>query len=173
MHEIEIKKMLDMALNARGRAYAPYSSYKTGACVKAESGAYYYACNVENPRMELSVCAERAAIFKGISECERRFTAIAMVGTGDAVHLPCPACREVFKEFLAPDAAIITATQSGRVSSFTLDELISASAENEQAAACQQSDGYAEDTSGILPMQLEFAPVCDSASEGYYDGQQL
>ncbi|MGI6192267.1 MAG: cytidine deaminase [Christensenellales bacterium] len=124
MHEIEIKNMIRMANDARDRAYAPYSNYKVGACLKGESGAFYLGCNVENAAYGPTNCAERTAVFKAISECERRFTAIAITSTGETLPVPCGICRQVLVEFCRPDMEVVCANKFGEYKVFTLGELL-------------------------------------------------
>ncbi len=89
MHDIEIKNMLRMANDAKDRAYAPYSKYKVGACLKGESGAFYLGCNVENAAYGPTNCAERTAVFKAISECEK--VSPPSPSPAPAKRCPCPA----------------------------------------------------------------------------------
>jgi cytidine deaminase len=124
MHDIEIKNLVRMAIDARDLAYAPYSGYRVGACAKGESGAYYVGCNVENVSYSLSMCAERAAIFKGISECEHRFNAMAVVGSTLDFPMPCGACRQVMSEFFSEDTTVIVANVRGEYKVYTLGELM-------------------------------------------------
>ena len=124
MHEIEIKNMARMALDARDRAYAPYSQYKVGACAKGGSGAYYIGCNIENASYGLTNCAERTAIFKGISECEKSFTAIAIAGIDKGYPMPCGACRQVMSEFCAPYMPVVIVNAFGDYEVYTLSELL-------------------------------------------------
>jgi len=124
MHDIEIKNMIRMAADAKDRAYAPYSGYKVGACLKGESGAFYLGCNVENAAYGPTNCAERTAVFKAISECERKFTAITIVSNGETLPVPCGICRQVLAEFCEPEMDVICANKYGEYRAFTLGELL-------------------------------------------------
>lgn len=124
MHDIEMKNMVRMAMDAKDRAYAPYSHYNVGACAKGESGAYYLGCNVENASYGLSNCAERVAMFKGISDCEKRFTALAIACNDGEYPMPCGACRQVMLEFCSPDTPVIVANKIGDYRVYSLSELI-------------------------------------------------
>lgn len=100
------------AVKARGRAYAPYSGFPVGAALLAQGGRVFTGCNVENASYGLTVCAERVALFKAVSEGVREFEAIA-VACGEAPCSPCGACRQVLYEF-APDLKVILADGEGR-----------------------------------------------------------
>jgi len=115
------EELIALAAQARARAYAPYSQFAVGAALLAKSGRVYTACNVENVSYGLSVCAERAAVFKAVSEGEREFEAIAVV-TETGVT-PCGACRQVLREF-GEDIRVIVADASGRYRVFSLRELL-------------------------------------------------
>ena len=80
-------------------AYAPYSGLKVGAALYTDEEEIYTGCNVENASLGLSICAERAAIFKAISQGERKFTAVAVISLGSDYIYPCGACRQVIAEF--------------------------------------------------------------------------
>ena len=114
-------KLIASAAAARERAYAPYSNFKVGAALKARSGRVYTGCNVENAAYGPSMCAERTAIFKAVSEGEREFEAIAVV-TENGVS-PCGSCRQVMMEF-APDMAVIIADTQGRARFTTARDLL-------------------------------------------------
>ena len=114
-------KLIASAAAARERAYAPYSNFKVGAALRGKSGRVYAGCNVENAAYGLSMCAERTAIFKAVSEGEREFEAIAVV-TENGVS-PCGSCRQVMMEF-APDMAVIIADTQGRVRATTVRDLL-------------------------------------------------
>ena len=115
------EELIALAAQARERAYAPYSQFAVGAALLAKSGRVYTACNVENVSYGLSVCAERAAVFKAVSEGEKEFEAIAVV-TETGVT-PCGACRQVLREF-GEDLRVIVADASGRYRVFSLRELL-------------------------------------------------
>lgn len=99
--------LVKLALEAMKNSYSPYSGYTVGAALLAKSGRVYTGCNIENASYTPTVCAERTAFFKAISEGEREFEAIAVVGgkDGDAKEYftPCGVCRQVMLEFCEPD----------------------------------------------------------------------
>ncbi len=111
------------ALRVREHAYVPYSHYEVGAAVLGKSGRIYAGCNVENASYGLAICAERAAIFMGISEGEREFLTLAVVTSSGGT--PCGACRQVFLEFARPEAPVIVANIAGKIlSTYTIAELL-------------------------------------------------
>lgn len=115
--------LLELAAQARELAYAPYSNYAVGAAVVAKSGKIYTGSNVENASYGLTVCAERNAIFKGVTEGEREFVALAVVTSNGGS--PCGACRQVAFEFLRPDSPVyLSDEQLEKVRMFTLGELL-------------------------------------------------
>ena len=116
------KELLEAALVARERAYAPYSKFLVGAAVRAESGKIYTGCNVENASYGLTVCAERNALFNAVGVGERKFTALCVVGETEEPISPCGACRQVMAEFKVP--CIILANLKGDVKEYTLEELL-------------------------------------------------
>ena len=116
--------LVDQARQARERAYAAYSMFPVGAALLGRSGRVYSGCNVENAAYPLTICAERAAVFKAVSEGERDFEAIAVVTATGA--MPCGACRQVLREFGGPDGdlRVIVADLKGNVRTFTIDALL-------------------------------------------------
>lgn len=107
-------KLVVAAKQARENAHAPYSNFRVGAALRATSGQVYTGCNVENSTYGLTVCAERVAIFKAISEGERGFDAIAVVADTPKPTPPCGACRQLIWEFCG-DVDIILANLNGQV----------------------------------------------------------
>ena len=95
--EIERKTLIDLANEARRRAYAPYSNYQVGAALRTRSGRIFTGCNVENAAYPTSMCAERVAIFKAVSEGEKEFDVIAVATPNGGS--PCGGCRQVMAEF--------------------------------------------------------------------------
>jgi cytidine deaminase len=114
-------KLVSLAAEARKKAHAPYSNFAVGAALLAKSGRVYTGCNVENASYGLSVCAERVAVFKAVSEGEQEFEAIAVV-TENGVA-PCGACRQVLVEF-GDDIQVIVADTAGQRRVFALTDLL-------------------------------------------------
>lgn len=106
-------ELLDLADHARKHAHAPYSRYAVGAALLGRSGRVYLGCNVENASFGLSICAERTAVFKAVSEGECDFVAVAVV-TPDEGATPCGACRQVLHEF-SPDLVVYWRGRGGRI----------------------------------------------------------
>ncbi len=113
--------LIAAATAARERAYAPYSNFAVGAALLSRSGRVYTGCNIENAAFGPSICAERTAMFKAISEGEREFEAIAVVTQNGAS--PCGTCRQVMVEF-APQMTVIIADTQGNVRTTTVDDLL-------------------------------------------------
>lgn len=123
MKKLSQNKLLARAKQVRERAYAPYSNYHVGAALLGASGKIYTGCNVENASFGLTVCAERNAIFKAVSEGEREFTAIAVVTANGGS--PCGACRQVMHEFMPPEAPVLLAdAELENVRTATVGELL-------------------------------------------------
>ena len=119
---LTIQELIKKAKEAKGKAYAPYSGFKVGAAIEAESGIIYTGCNVENSSFGLSMCAERVAIFKAVSEGERKFKKIAIVANTKGPVSPCGACRQVMSEFGNFD--VILANDDGEIEQTTVDQLL-------------------------------------------------
>jgi cytidine deaminase len=120
---IDTKALADAAFAAMEVSYAPYSHYRVGAALLTEEGNVYAAGNVENASYGLTVCAERAAVFKAISEGERDFVAIYVAADGDEAPWPCGACRQVLGEF-APDIIVYAQRRAGKIHMRTLSQLL-------------------------------------------------
>ena len=115
------EELIGLAREARQRAYAPYSRFAVGAALLGRSGRVYPACNVENVSYGLSICAERAAVFKAVSEGEQEFEALAVVTS--AGGSPCGACRQVLAEFNY-NMTVYVADTEGQYRAFTVEELL-------------------------------------------------
>jgi cytidine deaminase len=113
--------LVEAAMKVRPGAYAPYSGYHVGAAALGASGRVYSGVNVENSSYGLSVCAERVAILKAISEGEREIAALAVATENGAT--PCGACRQVLYEF-GPTARVIISEADGTSKEFGLDDLL-------------------------------------------------
>ncbi len=105
------QELIDYAVQAMQKSYAPYSEFNVGACLKAKSGKIYLGCNIENAAFSPSICAERTAFAKAVSEGEREFDSIAIVGGKNGIISdfcpPCGVCRQVIAEFCGADFEII------------------------------------------------------------------
>ncbi len=121
-------EQIEMAEKARKNAYAPYSNFKVGAVLKTKSGKLYYGCNVENAGIQ-SICAERVAFTKAISEGEREFESIAVAGGEDGKEqknnecLPCGYCRQFMQEFVSKDFKVITKNNE-EIKEYKIEELL-------------------------------------------------
>ena len=113
MTEQEVRDICRLAVRMRERAYTPYSHFRVGAALLGVSGRVYTGCNIENASYPVSVCAERTALFKAVSEGEREFQALAIAGgpEGGALQYcaPCGVCRQAFQEFCPPHFPIYLA----------------------------------------------------------------
>ncbi len=124
MERVEREKMLDLAYEAMKQAYVPYSHFQVGACLKGANGTYYLGCNIENASYTPTNCAERTAVFKAVSEGERKFTAIAIVCSGKTPAAPCGVCRQVLREFCSDDMPVVFANADRVVIETTLGDLL-------------------------------------------------
>ena len=122
------QELLALAKDAMQKAYAPYSGFYVGAALLAASGKVYTGCNIENAAFSPTNCAERTAFFKAVSEGEREFRAIAVVGgTGGEITglcSPCGVCRQVMQEFCDPDFQIFMGKANDEYEICTLRELL-------------------------------------------------
>lgn len=121
--EGEERMLIQRARAARRRAVAPYSKFKVGAALLAEDGKIYTGCNIENASYGLTICAERVAVFKALSEGAHRFSKIAVVADTRRLTPPCGACRQILWEFCG-DAVILLANLRGRVHRHQMHELL-------------------------------------------------
>lgn len=128
VEEKVILELIEKAIEARKYAYAPYSNFMVGAAVLGCNGLIYTGCNIENASYGASNCAERTAIFKGISEGCTSFAGIAIVGGRKDEELincsPCGICRQVMSEFFDKSSQIILATDYDKYVIKSLDELL-------------------------------------------------
>lgn len=127
MEEMRIK-LARAALDARQNAYCPYSHFAVGAAVLAKSGKIYAGCNIENATQGPGVCAERAALYKAVSEGEREFLAVAVAGgpegrEPDGFCPPCGVCRQALAEFCAGEMPVILVKNSEETEVYRLKEL--------------------------------------------------
>jgi cytidine deaminase len=114
--------LTEAALAARNNAHAPYSHFLVGAALEADDGRVFSGCNVENATYGLSVCAERVAVFKAISEGARKFQSIAVAADTDVLTPPCGACRQILWEFCG-DIEVTLVNPRGKSETFRMKDL--------------------------------------------------
>lgn len=122
------QELIKEALKAKQFSYAPYSGFHVGAALLTKGQKIYTGCNIENAAYTPTNCAERTAVFKAVSEGEREFEAIAIVGDKEECLAPCGVCRQVLTEFVNPkEFAVIMAGSGGKYEKRTLEELFPSS----------------------------------------------
>jgi len=114
--------LLDAALVARQHAFAPYSKFQVGAAIEDSDGRIHTGCNVENATYGLTVCAERVAVFKAISEGARQFRRVAVAADTDSLTPPCGACRQILWEFCG-DVEIVLVNPRGKIETYRMRDL--------------------------------------------------
>ena len=122
---VDYKALAAKAIEASKNAYVPYSHFPVGAALMAESGKVYLGCNIENSSFGATICAERTAMSKAISEGEKKFTALAVAADhGDEYIVPCGICRQFLSEFAEEGFRIILRNDKSELEIFTLEELM-------------------------------------------------
>lgn len=133
MDHLQDRELIQAALEARERAYAPYSGYLVGAALLAADGTVFQGCNIENASYGAANCAERTAFYKAVSQGEREFSAIAIVGASRETRqeevfsdlaYPCGICRQVMREFCGPEFRILVGRSTEEFEEYTLEELL-------------------------------------------------
>ena len=122
-------ELVNLAKEARARAYVPYSGYAVGAALLCRDGTVYQGCNIENAAFGPTVCAERVAVFKAVYDGQRDFEAIAVVGgkAGEEItglFPPCGVCRQVLREFCGLDFKLYLGRENNKFESLTLGEML-------------------------------------------------
>jgi cytidine deaminase len=117
-------RLLEAALSARGHARAPFSNFRVGAALEAVDGTIYTGCNIENASYGLTMCAERVAIFKAISEGAREFRRIAVAADTQVLTPPCGPCRQLIWEFCGPDCEVLLVNFAGAVERHGIRDLL-------------------------------------------------
>lgn len=123
MSEESLQALIEQATNARLQSVAPFSNFLVGAAVKTENGKVYIGCNIESASYGLTVCAERVAIWKALSEGERNFTELAVVADTESLTPPCGTCRQIIWEF-ARHATIVLANLRGLSETVSIRDLL-------------------------------------------------
>jgi cytidine deaminase len=122
MMDKERTDLIAAASKAREHAHAPYSNFRVGAALRANSGRIFTGCNIENSTFGLTLCAERVAVFKALSEGERGFNAVAVIADTERLTPPCGACRQILWEFCR-EAEVILANLSGHMAVRRMSDL--------------------------------------------------
>ena len=117
------QELCQKAVEMQNFAYVPYSHFPVGAALECSDGTVFTGCNVENAAYGSTICAERTAIVKAVSEGHRDFVRIAIAGTSEDFCVPCGSCRQVMMEF-APEMEVICLNAAGESKSFALRELL-------------------------------------------------
>jgi len=117
------RELLNMAREAAKFAYMPYSRFPVGAALECDDGTVYTGCNIENAALGSTICAERVAMGKAISEGRRSFKRIAICGQGENYCMPCGACRQFMSEF-SYDMEVLCSKADGRYVSYKLSQLL-------------------------------------------------
>lgn len=124
------KELIEKALEARKLSYSPYSGFSVGAALLCDDSSVFTGCNIENSAFSPTVCAERTAFFKAVSEGKKSFVKIAVVGGNSDIETPenycspCGVCRQVMKEFCSSDFEIIMAKNADDYKIMTLSDLL-------------------------------------------------
>ena len=118
-----MEPLLQAALKARDHAHAPFSKFHVGAALEDSDGKIWTGCNVENASYGLTLCAERVAVFKAISEGVRKFRRIAIAADTQTLTPPCGACRQILWEFLG-DAEVILVNLQGKTTTYRMRTLL-------------------------------------------------
>ena len=117
------QKLIELANEARERAFAPYSNFKVGAAIETDEGEIFIGCNIESASYGLTVCAERVAIWKAVSEGKKNFKTIAVVVDTEELTPPCGVCRQIIWEF-CHDIPVILANLKGKSEVIQMRELL-------------------------------------------------
>ena len=121
---MERKELVKLAIDAREKAYVPYSQFKVGAAIEMEDGTVFTGCNIENASYGATNCAERTAIFKAVSEGHSIIKKIAIVGDMATYTAPCGICRQVIAEFAAKNIEIVLIKNQDEYIVKTLEEIL-------------------------------------------------
>lgn len=118
------RELVLRALSARDAAYAPYSGFRVGAALLAEDGRVFTGCNIENASYGATICAERTAVAKAVSEGARSFAAVAIASYDDAPCVPCGICRQTIDEFAADGFQYLAVAADGTFVRYSMDEIL-------------------------------------------------
>lgn len=120
----DITEMFKLAKAAQQKAYAPYSHFNVGACIRADNGKYYQGCNIENASYPLTLCAEATAMALMIADGAKKILEVAVIGSSDKPCSPCGACRQRLREFADQQLVVHMFDQHGNCKSMSFTELL-------------------------------------------------
>jgi len=121
---MDYKELAQKAVKAKSKALPPYSHFHVGAAILTDEGKVYLGGNIENSSYSLTICAERVAVFKAISEGERNFKAIAIASDDEGFCSPCGACRQVLNDLCGPELEVIMINNKNELKIIKLSELL-------------------------------------------------
>lgn len=121
---VSAEELIDLALLAKNQAYAPYSHFHVGAALLADNGKVYTGCNIENASYGATICAERVAIGKAVSEGARKILIVAVASDSHGPTMPCGICRQFLSEFCEPGTLLHLSDHKGNYKTFTFDALL-------------------------------------------------
>lgn len=119
-----IETMIELARKAMKQAYAPYSKYYVGACAEAEDGSLFVGCNVENASYGVTICAEVGAISSLIAAGKKRIKSLLVISSGAKTSAPCGRCRQMIREFAAPNTPIYLCLGDKVCDTVTVEEML-------------------------------------------------
>nr|WP_147532396.1 cytidine deaminase [Bacillus marasmi] len=118
------KQIIEEAKVAREKAYVPYSKFKVGAALVTADGKIYHGCNIENAAYSVTICAERTALFKALSEGDNKFEKLVVIADTERPVSPCGACRQVISELCPKDMTVVLTNLKGDVQEITVEDLL-------------------------------------------------
>lgn len=120
----EPQKLVMLAVKSKESAYVPYSNFHVGAALLADNGKVYTGCNIENASYGATICAERTAIVKAISDGAKQVLAIAISSDSKAATMPCGICRQTMSEFCTSDMPLYLSNRDGQFETYSFDEIL-------------------------------------------------
>jgi len=118
------ERLVSLAVEAKEYAYVPYSGFHVGAALYADNGKVYTGCNVENASFGATICAERTAVVKAISDGAKKILAMAISSDSNSPTMPCGICRQVISEFCSPDMPLYLSNSRGEYKAYSFEDLL-------------------------------------------------
>ncbi|MCX7772115.1 MAG: cytidine deaminase [Clostridia bacterium] len=137
--DAQAQELVSLAVKAKESAYAPYSGFHVGAALLADNGKIYTGCNIENASFGATICAERTAIVKAVSDGARQILAIAISSDSKAATMPCGICRQTMSEFCASDMPMYLSNREGQFETYSFDQILPHSFRQSDLEAAKES----------------------------------